>query len=264
MIRLALLQTTAVQVAGDSLIVRLHSDPASNLQLWVPAAVTLVVLIVGGVLQWRVAKNQITTQRKIADDQLKMQRDLADDQLKTQREVAERQLEAQRELTERQIVASLRSKARLEWIEQLRRQVAAYITLASRQMHAQLQLGDLKAPTRPSASPTREELDQLSRELARQSEQLERVDKEMSRGYLLRANAMYQKLHLHLDASVDVEKKLLLALAAHRTVLIEEWVRRPLEDQKPWVEKLDDLNRRVIASTWAVTKEHYASASQGK
>jgi hypothetical protein len=117
MIEIALLQAITVPRAADSLLVRLHADPSSNLQLWVPAAVAIAVVIVGSVVQWRIAK---------------------------------RQWKEQSDSVERQIVASLRSKTRLEWIVELRELLAVFLSDTVRRIRvvSTLAVADLSSERR--------------------------------------------------------------------------------------------------------------------
>jgi hypothetical protein len=103
---------------SDSLTVRLISDKPSTGESWLPSIIAIVVVILGGVIQWAIANRQ----------------------WKEQRQALDRQLETQRELTERQIDASLHASARLRWIGDVRRVAAQIMASATMQLGAISQL----------------------------------------------------------------------------------------------------------------------------
>lgn len=221
-----LLQATALQLSGDSLIVRVHTDPSSSLQLWVPAAVAVVVVIVGGVIQWLIAKRQWTEQGESLTAQLAAQRILTD-----------RQLDAQRESTDKEIVASLRSRARLELIAQWRRLLAE---LFAEYLSYMSLLGDVF---------TAAQLD--TQEAIREG-----------KGAMSRIIAISYQLRLHLDDDNKSEMNLKEALENFDSGFIT--IPQSKQQYDAWVSKMSVLHRAIQERAAIVIKEHFEAASAGK
>lgn len=141
--------------ATDSLNVRLHGDTPSTAQLWLPSIIAIVVVVLGGMIQWRIASRQ----------------------WKEQREALDRQLEAQRELTEKQIEASLRGAARLRWIDGVRRLTGDALASSSRVVATLTIVEGLRRSTRahPENQSFREELKEYHRVLLRRQLGLQRL-----------------------------------------------------------------------------------------
>jgi hypothetical protein len=208
MILFALLQTTAaanLPLAGDSLIVRLHNDPSSDVQIWLPVFVALAVVGIGSLVQLYVANRQMTTQR---------------------------------ELTERQIVASLRSTARLKWIDELRSLLAKFATESNQYMMVLAEITIAEQAGKETESFT-----------GRSNRQLRRT------------TTIVHRLELHLDPYNESEKALMSGVRAYARHLGGHDDR--VDDLDAYADRLKLLRKEMNEAAWVVIREHSDRAGRG-
>lgn len=84
------------------------------------AVVALIALVLGPLMQFKIAKRQVVIQEEIAKRQVVMQK-----------EIAERQTETQQQIAKRQIADSISSRRQV-WIDELRRDASEYLALLDR------------------------------------------------------------------------------------------------------------------------------------
>jgi hypothetical protein len=228
MISFALLQATATTRIPDSLTVRLHSDPTGSLQIWLPALSAIVVLIAGSFIQWRIASRQWKEQRQALDRQLEVQRELTG-----------QQLSAQRETTERQIIASLKSKATLEWIGELRSLVSDFLSRGHDVMEIRNQIIGASSNGQPIFSLLQAE-----------------------RRRVMRLNRQYQRISVHLESDAEKERQLQEAVDAFLHVAVSQ---PPNKDSFQQMAKELGITRSALLDrTRILVAEHSSTAGSGK
>jgi hypothetical protein len=203
----------------DSIVVHMSPNDQSSLERWAPTYTAIAAVALASGVQWRIATSQ----------------------LRQQADALKKQLDAQRDAIERQIAASVRSTARLRWLERIR-------VLVARMIGAAGEMYILRSGVDIVPQPSLEQRKDISQVEAK------------LRVRFLTAGSM---LRLYLNPDKEEQATLLRAVQAYQTK-VGEMPFNVLTTGDQWSREVGELRNKLEEASIAVLKLHWKRASKGE